>query len=42
MKCPQSRTVLLGTSFPVSVDQQRETKAWLELEHHISPQPWNL
>lgn len=42
MKCPKSRTVLLGTSFPVSVDQQRETKAWLELEHHISPQPWNL
>lgn len=35
MKCPKSRTILLGTSFPVSMDQQRETKARLELEHHI-------
>lgn len=39
MKCPKSKTALLGISFPVSVDQQRETKAQLELEHHISPQP---
>lgn len=42
LKCPKSRTALLGTTFPVSVDQQRETKAQLEQEHHISPQPWNL